>query len=142
MKPLAKVRGIVCMYKYINPSSGSPVVVVRMASSQISCFCSPCSLPLSPYIAWKKCAIILQGPQSWAPEHRTAVQDNMQRPRDWILELRELQIPPQTVYNHLCYIQKLHLPHYLLLSSRPVPVTYCVKHSNCISIISIKLQLV
>lgn len=127
MKPLTEVRGMVCVcvwiYKYINPSSGSLVVVVRMASSQISCFYS-ISLCLSlPRLCERNVPLSGEAPTAGplGTELLSKTTCKGQETGDWELETRAFKIPPQTVYDHLHYSQKLLLPHYFFVSSRSMP---------------------
>ena len=102
-----------------------------MASSQISCFCSlPLWLSL-PRLPERNVALFSEAPTAGplSTELLSKTTCKGQETGDWKLETRELQIPPQTVYDHLHYSQKLLLlphylsfSHYLFLSSRSLPV--------------------
>lgn len=112
-KPLTKARARVCLqiYKTINPSLGLLVVVMRMASRQVSCFCSR-----SPRFSFHRlpernvpfsCEAPAKGPLA------QNYQDNMHQPTNWRLEAGdELQIPLENVYDHFSQSQELICLHH------------------------------
>lgn len=101
-----------------------------MARSQISCLCSLPLWLLLPRLPGRNVPLSdkahTAGPPSTELLSKTTCKG--QETGDWKLETGELQIPPQTVYDHLCYSQeRLTTFHSLLLSFQPVIASESVK---------------